>query len=105
MFAVADGQLLQGMKNRYLVDFSAYFIKMKIFEEVNDILHFLQSVTISWCNFLACSLVFLNCFRVSKRDCFSFNRSKFLSLWSGIFMITHKDVDQVTNDDDTENKS
>ena len=47
MFAVADGQLLQGMKNRYLVDFSAYFIKMKIFEEVNDILHFLQSVTVS----------------------------------------------------------
>ena len=60
---------------------------------------------ISWCNFLACSLVFLNCFRVSKRDCYSFNRSKFLSLWSSIFMITHKDVDQVTNDDDTENKS
>ena len=47
MFAVADGQLLQGMKNRYLVDFSAYFIKMKIFKEVNDILHFLQSVTVS----------------------------------------------------------
>ena len=47
MFAVADGQLLQGMKNRYLVDFSAYFIKMKIFEEVNNILHFLQSVTVS----------------------------------------------------------
>ena len=47
MFAVADGQLLQGMKNRYLVDFSAYFIKMNIFEEVNDILHFLQSVTVS----------------------------------------------------------
>ena len=47
MFAVADGQLLQGMKNRYLVDFSAYFIKMKIFEEVNDIFHFLQSVTVS----------------------------------------------------------
>ena len=47
MFAVADGQLLQGMKNRYLVDFSAYFIKIKIFEEVNDILHFLQSVTVS----------------------------------------------------------
>lgn len=47
MFAVADGQLLQGMKNRYLVDFSAYFIKMKIFEEVNDILHFLKSVTVS----------------------------------------------------------
>lgn len=47
MFAVADGQLLQGMNNRYLVDFSAYFIKMKIFEEVNDILHFLQSVTVS----------------------------------------------------------
>ena len=47
MFVVADGQLLQGMKNRYLVDFSAYFIKMKIFEEVNDILHFLQSVTVS----------------------------------------------------------
>ena len=47
MFAVADGQLLQGMKNRYLVDFSAYFLKMKIFEEVNDILHFLQSVTVS----------------------------------------------------------
>ena len=47
MFAVADGQLLQGMKNGYLVDFSAYFIKMKIFEEVNDILHFLQSVTVS----------------------------------------------------------
>ena len=47
MFAVADGQLLQGMKNRYLVDFSAYFIKMKIFEEVNDILQFLQSVTVS----------------------------------------------------------
>lgn len=47
MFAVADGQLLQGMKNRYLVAFSAYFIKMKIFEEVNDIMHFLQSVTVS----------------------------------------------------------
>lgn len=47
MFAVADGQLLQGMKNRYLVDFSAYFIKIKIFEEVNDISHFLQSVTVS----------------------------------------------------------
>ena len=46
MFAVADGQLLQGMKNRYFF-FSAYFIKMKIFEEVNDILHFLQSVTVS----------------------------------------------------------
>ena len=53
MFAVADGQLLQGKQES--IHFS-YLMEMRIFKEVNNVLHFLQGAAVSlgvtfvfWC--------------------------------------------------------